>query len=114
MKIDLPQWKPEYEPKISESGYDKLLDEIKPLLDRCLQIYEAYLRTGNEVLYEVFNEAALKMYPKIFILSVSGSWREFARISKQIAAAAEIISKSDELPYKSTMLYDQAGVIKGM
>lgn len=111
MNINLPAWKPEYEPRVTEAAYNKLLTKAKPLLARCLQLYEAYLKTGNEVLYEVFSEAASEMSPMFLKLSYSCS--EFGRISKQLATAAEIVSGSDELPYKATMLWDLAAVIRG-
>lgn len=110
MKISLPVWKPEYEPRITEVAYNKLLAEAKPLLDRCLQLYEAYLKTGNEILYEIFGEVCLELYTKLGVLSCS--CQEFDRISKQLANAAEIVSGADELPYKPTMLYDLAGAMR--
>lgn len=111
MKIDLPSWKPEYKPRVTEVAYNKLLAETEPLLARCLQLYEAYLRTGNEILYEVFSEVCLELCTKLSLLSYS--CLEFNRISKQLATAAEIVSGTDELPYKATMLYDLAGAVRG-
>lgn len=113
MKVDLPQWKPEYAEKVTEAAYNQLLAEIKPLLDRCLQLYEAYLRTGNDLLYDTFAEVCPKMYPKFHILGVAGNWRELWDKSKALEKAAEIVSGADELPYKSTMLYDLAGAVRG-
>ena len=113
MKIDLPQWKEGYTEKVTEEAYNKLLAEIKPLLDRCLQIYEAYLRTGNDLLYDTFSEVCPKMYPMFHILGIAGNWRELWDKSKQLATAAEIVSGADELPYKATMLWDLAGCIRG-
>lgn len=113
MKIDLPTWRPEYEPRASEAGYNRLLDELRPLLDRALQLYEAYLRTGNDLLYETSREVAHKMYPKFHLLSVIGDWRELDTKSQALAQAAEIVSGANELPYKATMLYDLAGAVRG-
>lgn len=111
MKVDLPKWKEEYRGRITEVAYSKLLAEAKPLLDRCLQLYEAYLKTSNEVLYEVFSEVCLKLHTKLGLLSYNN--QGFDRISKQLATAAEIVSGADELPYKSTMLWDLAGAVRG-
>ena len=113
MEIDLPTWKLEYEPRASEEGYNRLLAELKPLLDRALQLYKAYLRTGNDLLYETFKEVAYKMYPKFHLLAVVGDWRELDAKSKALAQAAEIVSGADELPYKATMLWDLAGAVRG-
>lgn len=113
MKIDLPQWKKEYQPKVTEAGYNQLLAEIKPLLDRCLQLYGAYLRTGNDLLYDTFQDIAVKMYSTFRILAIVGDWRELWDKSTVLAKAAEIVSSSDELPYRSTMLFDLAGAVRG-
>lgn len=111
MNINLPVWKPEYEPRVTEGAYNKLLAKAEPLLARCLQLYEAYLKTGNEVLYEVFGEVCLGLYTKLYRLSYG--CQEFDRISKQLATAAEVVSGADELPYKATMLWDLAAVVRG-
>lgn len=113
MQITLPTWKPEYEPRASEGGYNRLLDELRPLLNRALQLYEAYLRTGNDLLYETFREVAFKMYPKFHLLAIIGDWRELHEKSKALQKAAEIVSGADELPCKATFLYDLAGAVRG-
>ena len=111
MKVDLPNWKEEYRGRITEVAYNKLLAEAKPLLKRALDLYEAYLKTSNEVLYEVFSGVALELHSKLGLLSYNN--QEFDRISKQLATAAEIVSGADELPYKATMLWDLAGAVRG-
>ena len=113
MKIDLPTWKPEYEPHATEAAYNNILAEIKPLLDRCVQIYEGYLKTGDSILNEVFCEVAAKMWPKFRLLAAVGAQRELQSKSETLEKAAEIISRGDELPYKAVMLYAFAGVIRG-
>ncbi len=113
MKIDLPTWKPEYEPHVTEAAYNNILAEIKPLLDRCVQIYEAYLKTGNDILNEVFCEVAAKMWPKFRLLAAVGARHELQSKSETLEKAAEIISRGDELPYKAVMLYAFAGIVRG-
>ena len=113
MKIDLPTWKPEYKPHATEAAYGNILAEIKPLLDRCVQIYEAYLKTGNDILYETFVDVAAKMWPKFRLLAAVGAQRELQSKSETLEKAAEIISRGDEKPYKAVMLYAFAGVIRG-
>lgn len=113
MKIALPQWSPEFDSKISEGAYCKLLDEVRVPLDRCLQIYEAYCRTGNDLLYDTFEIEVKKLHAKFHLLSVVGNWHELWDKSDQLAKAAEIVSGADELPFKATMLYDLAGAVRG-
>ena len=113
MNITLPGYKEEY--LIGKAGYDRIIGDIKPKLSRALQIYEAYLRTGNEVLYESFALLASALHSKFYLLSTidTGVQQLLWDKAKQLEKAAEIVSGSDELPYKSTMLHDLAGVISG-
>ncbi len=113
MKIDLPTWKPHYESRATEAAYGNILAEIKPLLDRSLQIYEAYLRTSNDILFEDFCEVAAELYPKFRLLAAVGDSRELQSKSEMLEKAAEIVSRADELPFKAVMLYDFAGIVRG-
>ena len=112
MKVELPTWREEYEPRITEAAYNEQLAKATLLLNRALELYEAYLKVGNALLYDTFDMVMAKIYPVCRLLAYS-SQADYSHISQQLAIAAEIVSGSDELPYKSTMLWDLAGCIRG-
>ena len=112
MKVELPTWKAEYKPRITEEAYSGQLAKATPLLNRALELYEAYLKTGNSLLYDTFDIVMEKLRPVCRLLAY-GNQHDFERTSQQLATAAEIVSGSDELPYKATMLWDLAGCIHG-
>lgn len=109
MNVTLPQWKPGFEDKITEQAYSKLLAESQALLDRALQIYEGYLNTGNEVLYEVYNDMLKKLHPNFKLLSML-DWTSMEGIATKLQCAAEA-SVIDEPIMKATFLYDLVAVI---
>lgn len=110
MKITLPQWKPEYKSRITEHAYNEIAVAAQAELDRALQLYEAYGRTKNDILYEVFDEVLVKLKSKLEILGLT-AWSEFQKIGWSLNNAAEVSVYEDGL--KSTMLYDLAGVMRG-
>ncbi len=111
MNITLPPWKPGYESSITKEAYDKVLGEAQPLLDRAIEIYEAYLRTGNGVLYDVFDDVVSKLHSKLGILS-QVAWTEVNKAAMAMEYAAELNVFNNGLPYKPTMLWDLAGALR--
>lgn len=110
MNITLPQWKSGFKDRITEQAYGKLLAESQALLNRALQIYEGYLNTGNEVLYEVYNDVLKKLCPKFKLLSML-DWSSMEEIAVRLNCAAEA-SVIDERQLKATFLFDLVAVIR--
>ena len=110
MKVELPAWKQEYGARITEAAYNEQLAKATPLLNRALELYEAYLKAGNALLYDTFDIVVAKLRPVCQLLAY-GNQPASRRIGQQLAAAAKIVSGNDELPHKATMLWDLAGCI---
>lgn len=49
----LPEWKPEYDPKISEAGFAKLLDKVGSGLAEAIKLFDAYWKSSNEMLLDL-------------------------------------------------------------
>lgn len=111
MQIQLPSWKPEYKPHMTKQAYSQILSEAQALLVRALEVYQGYLKTGDAVLYEVFDEVMVKLKPKCKLLKWA-AWLELQRLSERLLNAAHACA-DDKLPYRATMLYDLAGVMRG-
>lgn len=110
MQIKLPSWKPEYKLQMTEQVYNQFLPAAQTLLDRALLIYQGYLKTGDPVLYEVFDEVMVELKPKCQILKWA-AWLELKEVANSLETAADALAGEDG--YQATMLLDLAGCIRG-
>jgi len=112
MEIKLPKYRSEFEPRITEQAYSDLLQQAIPLMERAIQLYETYCKTGkDDILYPVFGEVVSRLRPKLRTLAYV-AWSDMHNLAGRLSAAAEMSVFDIDRPHKATFLYDLAGAVE--
>ena len=68
LNLPLPQWKPEYDSRISQKAWENRVSIIQQHVHQSIDLLNGYWRTNNEVLLNMMIEELYKAYKALDIL----------------------------------------------